>query len=440
MAAGRSLDELPPELLSQIISHLDFARALLNLSLTCRRICDYIERDGYRVFVQTQFPSIQTPPYWKDAAHALTTLSRAWERKALIARCLIPNDRGRKLSYHGIKSGLRPIRRAQTMGYQPVIDSYIDWHSEGWSSRKEVLTWGAGADLVVRTKSMGIEAERAYQESRVLDTNHELFDQHQHMTQWMVYRKASVAEGRDDIISVNMLRPSQKTTTNSDYIVVGRASGHLGIVKASRTNSQSSEVTGLKMGRPVRSASVNSSPDPLIAVCVADSTISFFSFHLAQSLLEPVGNISAILAGQSGRTWSAKFLRHDRLAVGLGPHKQSLHVYELGHGSVSTGSPRKFAICAPATDNRLDKLDCVANVTSTIYSIAPLTSSSSAGGAEGDLFLTGAYDGTTRYVADITTIHPSIDDSLSIFGRLVQESKLTGFHLDFMIFARHPRL
>lgn len=133
------LSELPYELLIQIVTHLPTAQSLLHLSLTCRRLREYVEREGYRVFVQSRFPSLDVPPYWTDAAHALTTLSRAWDRKAFIARYIEPSatvvrlPKGRQGPDHERRW------RYQTMGYRPVIDSYEDWIADDWSSRHEVL-------------------------------------------------------------------------------------------------------------------------------------------------------------------------------------------------------------------------------------------------------------------------------------------------------------
>ena len=397
---SKSLATLPPELLSQIVSHLEAARTLLYLSLTCKRLHEYIERDGFRVFVQNKFPYIQTPPFWKDAAHALTALSRNWDRKAFIARCIAPDiaDLGDRVRpKYGKKSRSQPMRRVQTMGYQPVIDSYIEWYGSDWGSRKEVLAWGGGPDLVIRVKSMGGKAEKEYQVSHGREKE-KLFDQHQHMNEWMVHRDAGLVEGRDDITSVNLLRPSQKPTGGSEYIVVGRANGHMQVVKVSMTDLESHKVAELISGKALRSASLNSSPTPLVAACLVDSTISFHLIHLAQNLLQPIGNICAIPQGQSGRTWSTQFLRHDRLAVGLGPSQKPLHVYSLRQDRASTELVRKFEFPAPSADNRTEITGGAVSEISTVYSIAPIASSSVAGGAEGDLFLTGSYDGTIRYV------------------------------------------
>ena len=394
----KSLDELPSELLTQIVFHLETARTLLYLCLTCKRLRDYVERDGFRVFVHSNFPSIRTPPFWKDASHALTTLSRSWDRKAFIARCIAPeitnmDDSG--LVKHGKRSRMQPRRRVQTMGYQPVIDSYIDWYGLDWGSRREILAWGAGPDLVLRVKTMGDKAETSHQDSNAGRKKLKLFDQHHHMNEWMVHREPGLVAGRDDITSVNLLRPSQKATNESEYIVVGRASGRLDVVKASTNDSESHKVAGLASGKPIRSASVNSTSDPLVAACMTDSTISLYSLRLAQNLFKSVGEIPE----QSGRrTWSTQFLRHDRLAVGLGPSKTPLHVYSLGQDGISTASVRKFGVRALSAENGVDIAGDAVNGTPAIYSIAPLAPSALAGGTDGDLFLTGSFDGIVRYV------------------------------------------
>ena len=394
----KSLNELPPELLSRIVFHLDTAQTLLYLALTCKRLYDYVEKDGFRVFVHSNFPSIQTPPFWKDAAHALTTLSRSWDRKAFIARCIAPNaadcnDNG--LLQHRKKSRVQSRQRIQTMGYQPVIDSYIDWYGLNWGSRREILVWGAGPDLVLRVKTTGDRAEKPSQASDAETEKSKLFDQHYHMNEWMVHKEVGLVEGRDDITSVNLLRPSQKVTNESEYIVVGRASGHLDVVEASTADSESHRVAGLVSGKPIRSASVNSTSDPLVAVCMADSTVSLYSIHVVQKLLQSVGEIPE----QSGqRTWSTQFLRHDRLAVGLGPSKTPLHVYSVRENGILTKPLRKFGVQALSSCNGVNMVDDAVDGTPTIYSITPIAASSLAGGAEGDLFLTGSFDGTVRYV------------------------------------------
>jgi len=102
-----TLDLLPPEIVAQIVAHIETARALSHFSLTCKRIYALIENDGFRIFTQSRFPYAESPTthglsFWRNAAQGLTTLSRNWERKAFIVRRINPsrdaNEDGRRQS------------------------------------------------------------------------------------------------------------------------------------------------------------------------------------------------------------------------------------------------------------------------------------------------------------------------------------------------------
>ena len=56
--AQASLVSLPPELLTQIVAHVDTVRAVLRLALTCKMAHAFVENDGFRVFVQTRRNSL----------------------------------------------------------------------------------------------------------------------------------------------------------------------------------------------------------------------------------------------------------------------------------------------------------------------------------------------------------------------------------------------
>ncbi len=407
------LSELPYELLILIVTHLPTAQSLLHLSLTCRRLREYVEREGYRVFVQTRFPSLDVPPYWTDAAHALTTLSKAWDRKAFIARYIEPSatvvrlPRGRQGSDHERRW------RYQTMGYRPVIDSYEDWIADDWSSRHEVLAWGAGAELVVRLKTMGHAAERMWQDARNDADKSEKFDQHHHMIQWLAYKEDGHVEGRDDVTSVNILRPAQSTgqlpSKTTEEVVVGRASGGLAIVTLSASQEQSFiRQNYITDGRPVRSASVSVSGDTLVAACLSDTALALYPLKSADTDISPVSEVAVIPSGKPGRTWSTRFLTHDRLAVGLGPSMEPIHVYSIGPTGISSEPLRKFGTAGADVkmfgDDRVDTGGCTTSGTSSVYPIVPIATSSQAGGREGEIFLSGWYDGVVRYAVHTFTL------------------------------------
>lgn len=399
------LSELPYELLIQIVTHLPTAQSLLHLSLTCHRLHKYVEEEGYRVFVQSRFPSINSPPYWKDAAHVLTTLSRAWDRKAFIARYIEPSATVVRLPKGRQCQDYERRRRHQTMGYQPVIDSYEEWIADDWSSRNEVLAWGAGAELVVRVKTMGHSAGQAWHNARNDAERAENFDQHHHMVEWLAYKDDEHVEGRDDITSVNLLRHGQRThqvpSSTEAEVVVGRASGELALVSLSASQDRSLiSQRYITDCRPVRSATVSGSEDVLVAACLSDTALALYPLHSADTDVSPVAEISVIPNGKPGRTWSARFLTHDRLAVGLGPSIEPIHVYSVDSAGICSEPLRKFSTAGADVkmfgDDRVDTTGCTTSGTSSVYPIAPIAASSQAGGREGEIFLSGWYDGVVR--------------------------------------------
>lgn len=384
-----NITEIPLELLNEIIIHIETANSLINLSLTCRKLRASIEDDGFRVFAQRRFPSIQIPPYWKDAVHALTTLSRNWDRRAFVARYLLPeldsarsSDQGGKSKNHqGVIHG-RQLRQ-QTMGYQPVIDCYEEWIGETWSSRKQILAWGAGPSLLVRSKRMGETMTQASETVTAKTWNRHHLDEHCHQSTWAEYKENGLAPGRDDISSVNLLKTAQKPSEDREYVVIGRASGLLDLVGVSTSEPRNDIVAKFETNkRPVRSATINKALSPLIAACLSNCSLSLYQIKATDSRIKPCTELTTIPSGTAGKTWCSRFLRHDCLAVGLGPTKKPIQIYAIRADGLSKSPIRE------------DTFESDAN---SVYSILPLSSRSLAGGSEGDLFLSGGYDGTIRY-------------------------------------------
>ncbi|KAG6990905.1 hypothetical protein G7Y79_00060g092090 [Physcia stellaris] len=389
-----SLVDLPAELLSQIVAHCETAQTLLNLSLTSKRLNDFIRSDGLRVFVQTKFPSLQTPPYWRDAAHALTTLSRNWDRKAFIARTIAP-PKLQPLERNPRNAGYQNQRRRQqqTMGYQPVIDSYETWSGGNWISRKEVLVWGAGAELILRSKKTGDLAEQEWhaQESA---RRRSILDQHHHMHDWFVYKMSGTTDGRDDITSANILRGIDE---GPEHVVVGRASGKLNHVRLSIQGSSASLIkTFITGGRSVRSAALSTATQPILAACLADNAIALYPTNSTIDDVSPLDEVAAVPPGAPGRTWSSRFLCNHRLAIGRGPSGQPILIYEIGQTGFSSTPLRRFDMQAEIAEEKDHPSATNGTHTTSIYPIVPIAPSSAAGGAEGDIFLSGGYDGNIR--------------------------------------------
>ena len=388
-----SLEKLPTELLLQIFAHVQTAQTLLRLALASKRLNDLIQSDGFRVFVQNRFPSIQTPPCWRDATHALTTLSRNWDRKAFNAHLIEP-PKLQPLEVSHTQRGHRSQRRQQqTMGYQPVIDSYEIWEGGDWSSRKEVVAWGAGAELILRSKRTGQLAEREWH-SPGNQHRRSVFDQHHHMHDWNTYRLAGATDGRDDITSLNLIPGHNR---DPEQVFVGRASGALHHISLSVQESTSLLVgTYATQGRPVRSATISADPQHLLAACLADNAIALYSTSANGSDIQPTDEVAAVPPGTPGRTWSSKFLRNDRLAIGRGPSGQPILVYGINQTGFSKGPLRRFEV-HDDDYGALGNHSTASSVRNTsVYPITPIAPSSAAGGAEGDIFLSGGYDGNVR--------------------------------------------
>lgn len=416
-----SLDQLPPEILVQILAHCETARTLLNLNLTGKRLNHLVQTDGFRVFVQNRFPSFQCPPYWKDAAHSLTTWSRNWDHKAFIAHYIEPYK----------DPGSKPFRtprfqRNQTMGYRPIIDSYEQWVGGNWSSRKEVVAWGGGAKLILRLRRTGDEAETAWQAHREPDRR-SIFDQHHHMHEWVAYQEHGLVDGRDDITSTNIVRSKNILDDKAEHILVGRASGKLDrvaiVIEASKSRVVASYDTGK---RSVRSATVNSASEPLLAACLAESAVALYSTNSQGTDIKHLAEVSAIPPGRPGRTWSSRFLRQDRLAIGRGPSGQPLLIYGINEAGFSNPI-RKYQAGVGESDTasggRLIDETSASSLATSVYPIAPIAPSSAAGGAEGDIFLSGGYDGNIRLhdlrsPADSTAVFMDLTENSAIYSLL----------------------
>ncbi|KAI4151668.1 MAG: hypothetical protein LQ341_000866 [Variospora aurantia] len=408
-----SLEDLPPELLAQIVSYAANARTLSCVALTCSKLHKFLQsNEGYRAFVQRRFPSIQTPPCWKDAAHGLTTLSRAWLRKSIVARCIQPPQDPRRPR---IQDPRRP--RGQTMGYQPVIDSYGIWTDSEWKSRKEVVAWGAGAELIIRVRWMGNAIEEEWHTARRNNGNTAGFDQHHHRSKWWTIRDPLVREGQDDITVVKLLKHGQKPLSHCEYIIVGRANGKLDMLSIdTRTPDEwRYETHFITEEQHIRSASVNSAEEPLLAACINDRTVAIYSVSVGHDFVPPLGKIQVMESNVSEPSWVwyTIFLRQDRLAVSIGPSTEPIQIFDVRPHAISSYPIRTFSIQERSKEGGIGLLR------TSISSLVPL-----AGAPEGDLFLSGGYDGIIRlhdlrsptaYVASWTDL---VDQFSSIYSLL----------------------
>ena len=294
------------------------------------------------------------------------------------------------------------------MGYQPVIDSYNEQNGNAWVSRREVLAWGAGAELIVRITGIGDEVNEPWQG---ISTNDKMVpskqvgvsikgNQNYRSTIWLTYKETWHSDGRDDITSVNLLRPSQQLTGSAVQVIIGRASGGLDHAHLCLEGTSTIVAHFATNGRPVRSASINTASEPILAACLSDGTVALYNVHSNSVSIQPFTEISVIPLGKAGRTWSTRFLNNRYLAVGLGPSTQPIHIYDISApGSLCT-TLRTFGVTRQGgRDPGNDRTTLPTPATtplSSVYPVIPL--------ANGDsLLLSGSYDGTIRFAPSLPT-------------------------------------
>lgn len=353
------LVDLPVEVLQQIVGHLPTASSILNLGLTNHKIHDIISEDDYsifRTFVQRAFPTIATPPMWRDAAQCLTSRSRAWDRRAFIAReCCPPPD-----DLDWANDG--PI--SYTTGYQPGIDSYETWHGQSWSARKEVLAWGAAGRLRLRTTKDGVAS-------------------------WSSWRVPEDHRQELDILDVRLLLPDQHENLDGESIILRRANGEVVKVdsssKANEITQRSRYLTGSANPNCI---DVSKSANPLLAICDAQS-VQLFPVRNSHTFVKSSDTIpvQGVTKGQQ-RKRVAKFLSDTSLAVASqflqGRDQAPINIFDITPTGLSI-SPLIHSVCA-STSGRHN-----ANVIAPLDHISYTTSS-----RPGQLFLSGWTDGCTR--------------------------------------------
>lgn len=386
------LVDLPPEILLQILSHITTASALQDISVTCRTLHTLVEGEGWKTFVLKRFPSFQVPPLWKDAARALTTLSRNWDRKAFLARDFEPFQTRIYTLPQGVSEVLKGKWKrphGQTMGYQPVIDSYEAWTNDCWDSRKEVVAWGAGAKLMMKTTRRGKDVVRAWEgasdEERELD-----YDAGRNKIDWISYHDPRVhMDGRDDITSLNIIKPQQSSTDGSpalEEIVAGRASGELSLLQLGKGVKQCKIRQFDTQRALVRSADVTSDRSDLLAACLGDARAVLYQIHGLEEVATPISEVSCVSKTEHRcRTWSSRFISPHRLAIGRGVSKTLVHIYDVQSTGLSEEPIRSFGSGRGAKTTQ-----------TSAYPIVGIPESTTSTETTGNAFFSGGYDGIIR--------------------------------------------
>ncbi|KAK5102388.1 hypothetical protein LTR70_000174 [Exophiala xenobiotica] len=280
------IDQLPQELLEQILGYLPTASSITNVSQVSQKLYASV-RKGENVifhdFVKRQFPTIDAAPPWQKAAFGLTSRSRAWDRRAFVAReCTPPRVEGEQTTPNG---------RGQTFGFMPVIDSY-EVTSTSQSMRREVLAWGAGGRIVART----VQGKS---------------------TKWSSFSFPQDDRPENDILDLRLLRPHQNRNERGESMFIRRANRELALLQW--TPGENDWVIISTYLVPAETAidcvDISEDDEPLVAVCNSGS-IHLFPLHTSKAKNRAKSVL--LLAGPATtkqRKRCAKFLSSSRLAI-----------------------------------------------------------------------------------------------------------------------------
>lgn len=450
------LDTIAAEIFLKVIEFLHTARDLASISKTCRRFRGFVDRDGWRTFVQINFPSLilELPSgvennsiEWRDLARSLTAQSRAWDRRAMSAIMLYPKYWATLVQYKGFKaqsskrdgtdglyqwggvykwvstsktlspfriSGEEPVDQPQAQGarrhrpsfsrpqstpFHPTIDTKLEFSGK-LSSKKQTVVWSTGPEVFVQIRRSGSFLDKA--EFDPFD-HHSAYDEYSSRLNGLTVSHDEFRSGIDDVTSINLLEPSTEIRECSpgsvvvDFIV-GRASGHIhrysvsntGPVRVVANTFHSFEKEGSLHRHSVRSTDINSKIRTSLLVACSDKVISLYKTEIEAHDVWPIIEFNIELDLPKSQAWTTKFSSDENLLLGLGQSSQPIHAYK----ATPTGLvlAEKFGVQHDISD--LSEL-----ASNTVYAIEPVSGVSRSGGSSnGDVFLSGCYDGVCRYV------------------------------------------
>ncbi|KAL0934292.1 F-box domain protein [Colletotrichum truncatum] len=192
-------DQLPDDIVLEIVSHLRTARDVARLASSCKHLYHLLSEDGWRTFVRTCFPLLPLPvgkhPKWNELANTLTRQTRAWDTKAFQPIAYTDSRRRDGNFFTGYSNAARP--------FHPVIDARLTF-DKSW----EVVSWGAGEDVVGRFRPLNSRGDA---------------------DAWfrMEGKAKGYSPGVGDVTAIQLAEPNGKLG-----LLVGRANGDLSLVSA----------------------------------------------------------------------------------------------------------------------------------------------------------------------------------------------------------------
>lgn len=365
------LSDLPPEITYLIATHLPTASALASLAQTCRRLHQIVASEDWRIFrafIKSRFSNIPTPPFWKDAAQALTSRARALDRHAVIGRFVLRPSNAEQLG--GSPQATRGDN--PTHGYRPAIDSYEVWNGSGWHDRHEVLAWGAAHELVLQIRQTGS----------------------QNLRRSLVFNDLEYISSHDDIRGIHLLRPEHRAKTpKREHLILGRMRGELiHLIIAPEEQTYQVKQHFQTSGQEIERTDIGEGEEPTLAVHMSNGTVAFYHTNTDEAEVQPFDFLQ-IDAGISVRNKSSKFLSPSRFAVATGRSQDAIAISTISQERITFENSISANFPVQGVQNGLRR--------ATVTAMAPLSGQS--GTSPGNSFLAAWGDGAVRYAAHKTT-------------------------------------
>ncbi|KAK2861482.1 hypothetical protein FQN49_004158 [Arthroderma sp. PD_2] len=397
------LSRLPSELIYFIASFLPTAGCLARLAQTCRHLYNIVAADNYRIFqafVQGQYPAITAPPLWRDAAHALALRSHAFQRHAVSGRFVLTPPNATRIG------NPRTIRTDRpTLGYRPVIDSYESWYANDWFARKEVLAWGAGADVVLRIKDLGRHDNDDELKVNGTGSRNRSYDG----AKWIVFNDLHDVNSWDDVAGLHLLGASSSADCpDREDLIIGRRNGD--VVHLSISPSEGSSMVKARFdtnGHKLDHTDLSTGTDRVLAVALDGRSIACYKLDSEDESVQPFASLKTISHGPS-RNRCSKLLSNQQIAVGADGEAAKIDVFNFDPKGVRKERTIRIE----------DDEDESASRKPRVTTIVPLPALHSASGRKSSsLFLSGWEDSKTR-LHDLRSPRPCV----AAYGDTVDDS------------------
>ncbi|KAI8265251.1 hypothetical protein K4K58_011512 [Colletotrichum sp. SAR11_239] len=288
-------DQLPDDIVLEIVSHLRTARDIARLASSCKHLHHLLSEDGWRTFVRTCFPLLSLPlgqhPRWNELANTLTRQARAWDTKAFQSIAYTDSHRTEGNFFTGFSNAARP--------FHPIIDARLTF-DKSW----ELVSWGAGEDIVGRFRPLNSRGES---------------------DAW--FRMEGKANGYEagvgDVTAIHLTEPDGKLG-----LLVGRANGDLSLVSAA-PGSAGKTLSHFKIPKPTGGlelttwtsiGSIDTLPNQSSVVAGNRATISLFPLNTDNTGdATPLDSLTFDMSGTARTQFihAAKAMNNDTIVCAL---------------------------------------------------------------------------------------------------------------------------